>query len=734
MTAVVQPQWDVGSSAFSLSGKIWGLMKAATVDDVQPASVYAIEAIGRLMTVDPHLIGRAVDALGGNKSYRIDTIKLHLGLSSGGIPSQIRLSTAATRTFILVTALRLHLSAKDIGNLLYEFLVESEVIEELPVSASQLTSLVGSLEGHSLALMEEESIPTKILGPMLDELALAESSTPSLFEPLVPTDASRILLNVFLAIRDDEIGHLQVSGSDSAIWLVSILSWICPHEVEVLNSQRRILIPSSQATPKVSVIIDEHSRAWKIEHWYSTSEPSSMIELKHDETYDRPYLPDYVPLRMAYVTLRHTEKSLTMHETNIIGTLAYAFVLAALDHGMLLRDDGEAGSTPSSAFREICSDRVKYDLEDTFNLMGWTSTLINRTFANAIAQCMFREHPTLSSTNGEEFVRYIDKTATNGGLLADTQNVREFLIVHFSLIIAEHVLLQATHQKMVESELPKMYYAYEDTKEYHFPITLPLLGIGSPLSATQFFNHSLSIHAETHSTRSDPTPALLATSSNGMVRYCRGLEKAPSTPSEAFEIISQPGQLKWRGANHPRLYEYWEPPHFSTAPKMRLYPLSGNDPSVPELPSLRIYNDQKIQFTIKTDHGGSGLYLRCAHPSSGDKLARLGKALVNWALAARVKPSNRNAKDELTQCLDYGITQLQLKAPGCDGLHATPDFPANTMAVASYSDNPMGDLLRFGTFDAMHLYCIIQGTASIYDCVSSAHERYGAGWIIMANP
>ena len=59
-----------------------GLVKAGTVDDVQPAAVQAAEAIGSFMVVDKRLIGKAVDALGGSKSYRMESLKIQLGYMS----------------------------------------------------------------------------------------------------------------------------------------------------------------------------------------------------------------------------------------------------------------------------------------------------------------------------------------------------------------------------------------------------------------------------------------------------------------------------------------------------------------------------------------------------------------------------------------------------------------------------------------------------------------------------
>ena len=104
----VLKQWDIGSSVFSLKDMALGLLRAATVDDVQPAAVLAAEALESTLIVDSGLIGKAVDALGGGKSYRVENLKLQFGISSGGLASEFRKSTGLIQCFLLMCGLRLH--------------------------------------------------------------------------------------------------------------------------------------------------------------------------------------------------------------------------------------------------------------------------------------------------------------------------------------------------------------------------------------------------------------------------------------------------------------------------------------------------------------------------------------------------------------------------------------------------------------------------------------------------
>ena len=96
---------------------------ATSVDDVYPSSVLSAEALGSIMTIDDRLIGKAVDTLDGDKSFRLANLQLQFGLLAGGIPGQIRKSTAAIKAFLLFTILKQHLATEAIGDLLYEMLI-----------------------------------------------------------------------------------------------------------------------------------------------------------------------------------------------------------------------------------------------------------------------------------------------------------------------------------------------------------------------------------------------------------------------------------------------------------------------------------------------------------------------------------------------------------------------------------------------------------------------------------
>lgn len=117
--STAQSQWDMGDSEFTIAGKALVLLKAATVDNVHPTAVYAAETLGSTLTVSPELIAKAVDALNGRENFQMQNLKLQFELSERGIASQIKQSTPAVRTFLLIAILTAYLESHQIGEMLY---------------------------------------------------------------------------------------------------------------------------------------------------------------------------------------------------------------------------------------------------------------------------------------------------------------------------------------------------------------------------------------------------------------------------------------------------------------------------------------------------------------------------------------------------------------------------------------------------------------------------------------
>ena len=736
----IQPQWDIGTSAFTAGGQLLGLIAAATQDDVQIAAVIAAEAIGSLMIVDPALIGQAVDALNKNKNFRVESIKLHLGLSKGGISGQLLQSSAALRTFLLISVLRRGMEAADIGHLLYEMLAKIRGANMPPVSSSQLQSFVQSLEGYCFKMWKQDNNAEQYASLVMENAAVQNGDTNSIFQPFQPDTAAKILLAAFEAIQKEEIEQLQF-GRDSALWIIVILCWLFPHNVQVLDWKGYKLISSSISPAKVSIQLDSESLSWDMKFWYKTGEPSSFIHLPRSQTYDYIILPGFVPKEMMYVTLR-TKFTSQQPELDIVGMLACALMRAAVRHGGLFRyknerveDEVLKRGLPHVAFRDVCSASFQSDLDDGLVSLGWPKGSIDLGYVEMIAECLVSQCSELIlAMQLDHVLEKIDGLGITGNLLtADKRGLRNTSLMRLALSIAEILVTGAALEEFREFDVRRL------LERRKFPIIIKMVASQSRrVEAEQYLKRAFaSILADKY----ESVPhSILAASARGQVLFLRALLTdsldTPRNAMEAFQIMNGAGDLRWRDTRQKLLFQLPDPPSFYTVPKHGMYQLDARDKAgLPLLKSLRNLKSTKARFSIRQGDELNTIHLRCMYPSTGDEYAQLLPALINWSCALRLSETSGVGHAELQRkCANSGLTELLLKDVAFDPLRSHPTWPQECRAIASYSGDDWSDILRFGTFDAKFLDCVVQDGASIYDCVLAAYERFGeGGWLIMAD-
>ena len=743
----LQAQWDIGSSAFTLSGKLLSLIQATSVDDVHPNSVFAAEALGSMMIVDDRLIGKAVDALGGDKSFRLENLKLQFGLSSGGIPSQIRKSTAAIKAFLLITALKQHLDAEMIGELLYEMLTCSRSLEVTPVSSRQLEGLTQSLEGHCVEFLSREKIPSTVLAPVLEAI-VPDGDSRTIFAEMIPDEASKILFAVFNAIRDGEVRHLKIIGQRFGIWLVSVLGWLCPSEVAVFNAHEQLLLGNPFG--KISIVFRAIYESWTLEYWYEAEDVSKLIEITFSSTYAQ-IVPRFVPHEMAYsvwINCPISKHVFSSDDLYLAGRVAVAFVIAMVDNLSLSEGSESAVKNPnirnrSVPFSHVLPHGFRENATDAVAVLGWPcnlereeSILISTVFAK-LASGLQR------STSWHELVRKADTEYLDNILGTEKQDIERLKhVVDLATHIAHTHIIQATRRR--------------ENAFYTYPITfsgLSLVGRSwlldalfvdsrATLSAKQFLTYSMLVFNPRTQRRDDleeaPRRPLLAIAYGGYVAHLRGLLETPRMPQQAFEITLQPGHLKWRGVKQQCLQETVRTIRATSNPDPALYNLDLIDIASAG-PRLKV--ESKRKFQVSLTKGSDGPSLGFSHPSTGDSNTSLSKALVNFALCPVAAPpdpsSRRNMTDIIRDCFSRNIIQLRLKTPGNEELRPNNSvklsWEPDIRAIATHSGHESEDFFRFGTFDVSYLNCLIQGSASIPECVLQAEELFGTDWLILSN-
>ena len=748
----LQPQWEVASSVFDITKGTLGLIRAATVDDVQPAAVNAVEALGSHMIVDPHLIGIAYNALGGKKSYKIENLKLHFGLSTDGVASQIRKSPSATRAFLLITVLKAHLKAPEIADVLYELIVQTNVLDLIPISNTQLCAFVRSVEGHCLSIDPYEDIDEKVIGPLVNNLALHNDCNHDYWHSFIPNEVSPLIMSAFNALKDESIQQLKISGKRSGIWLAVILCWLFPNGVAVVNASGELVVGNSTAKIVIALRHVDESKMWSMEHWYVANQMSEVVVIKPTEEYARISMPVSVSSDLAYATSALSSKCpLRPDDLEMVRTLSTGLILAVLYYTKIQRRTDhmeQRDYTDPLYFRDICWRSFEQDMGKLFIRLGWppTSDGLDDT-AHSISQYFGRREFAKVPKEGDrwlETIKDVDNRYVSGKLgmkvRRETQNIR---VVYLSLHISNTLLGQATQRADTGSQMYPLLKDYSGWTVKCF-LTEHLLSDTSPtISATEYFNYTM--YSVNHGPQFQRDPGfdiggkdVLATSFAGQVAFRQGLFEVPQIPVETFEIIVVPGKLLWQG-NPKDCHEdagYGEETDRGAAHKTTYSLFEDDDaPLKKKTAPLRILQTPNFVASVTINNHNPIIKLRYRFPSTGDQYASFSKALTNFALAPAATASSMPLADILDHPTFRKLRKLQFKRPGSSYL--LEDEMAgerDVRAVASYSGNKMADFLRFGTEDATNLRCIIQDSASIHECVIQAEELYGSHWLIMANP
>ncbi|MCJ1383550.1 hypothetical protein MMC17_006664 [Xylographa soralifera] len=722
----LQTQWDIGSSAITLTSKAWNLIRAATMDDVQPAAFYAAEALGYHMILDEHLIGKAVDTLQGNRNYRLENIKLQFGLSSSGIAAQVRDSDAIAET-------------------LYVMMIHTGVLGKIPVSSQQLKSFVQSVQGHSADLLASQQTANSVLGPVIEDFVVdaadqdGNNRIGQFFDPPDPKEISQLISSAFNALRDASVRCVHITGGRFGIWLVSALCWLCPNRVAVVGTKGLRIIGESSS--KIVINLQNNLAPWFVEYWYVADELSQLFTVEPSSRWDWGHKVHLVPSKMAYFVSRyHFHQILTEDDMRVVGTVSYGLVIAACKYLWLANDFDNPGviglPTERCLFSDICQHTFMSKLEDTFTSLGWSLNALDLSIATELAIDLgdlhrFVDRFGLASASGVTWLKVIsdiDSIFLDDGLhMAERDKNSSATIVRLSVYIAHVLLLQAIQQR--ESG----YSVYPELEPYLDVIARTTSWLLDPLKsgeeeplipASIYLQDSLYI-VKSQSFISECSPAsksrrqsfILAIASRGIVAFPRALFEAPLSLVESMEIRVLAGSLVWRSSKQQYLFEDTISPGPCKVPKAT-YSVIDHDFQGPRLASLAIQPNDPPKFSIRLMF--NGIHLNCAFASTGDEMVQLSVAMVKFALSARAHRSSYPAAKQMEFCMSTGVTELQLKRPGSHELRLVTGatiytFPPELKAVASYSGDSMADFLRFGAPDAARLACVVQGQASIWD-------------------
>jgi hypothetical protein len=332
------PQWDVSQTAFQSAGALRGLIRAVSQDDIQAQAVLAAEALGIGLLVSPALIDKAVVALGGEDSVKWENLKILIGLNSNGVIKAIRNSTPLLQFFLLATTFKLCYTDGEVGNVFFNIIARSGVLNLHPVSASQLSRFVGAFSGHCDSILPVD---------LLHELAVlidARSGNPAFYRRPDNNTIADIICKTFEALRDESIQCITLTGSYLGVWIATCFTWLLPEQTSIsVEGQVVKGRGSSRLTIDLErdsgVSVDDIQMRWRMHTWRNEGQPTTFL---FDSVSEHPTKPVEEFPRILSRSYYHQNHGLPIldpdgtkrqHAVQTIGELAGALVCYLTENG-----------------------------------------------------------------------------------------------------------------------------------------------------------------------------------------------------------------------------------------------------------------------------------------------------------------------------------------------------------------------------------------------------------------
>ena len=357
-------QWDLGLTSTALSSGFLQLIKAASEDNIQPQAALALQALGGILQPSQELIGKAVNALNGVSNIKLEALKLTIGISSGGTSLIFRSSTPGITCFLLICALKLSYVESDVGQILYQMAGRVGVLNQWPASQQQLSQVVSALTGHACAMLPTQRLYD--VGSLLLRQASRRTFQCDIYRRLSTDDLAKVLTDVFLGLRDEEIDKITLQGLTSSAWIVTILTWLIPNNVVVYCSGD---IVHGDPTAKLRLYVKELDSgidAWELTEWKKETKITSLIALKPDSM-TQISLP-----RPSVKQLVQNRYMLSPTETALLGQIAGATHCMIVSRGRIYHRKASGRSGTATPISYVATDWFSENYESIMHQYGWT--------------------------------------------------------------------------------------------------------------------------------------------------------------------------------------------------------------------------------------------------------------------------------------------------------------------------------------------------------------------------
>ncbi|KAF2182368.1 hypothetical protein K469DRAFT_690838 [Zopfia rhizophila CBS 207.26] len=267
-----------------------------------PQALLAAEALGLGPLVSPVRINEAIIALDGEESVRWDNFKILLGFRAQGTVKNIRNSTALTQFFLVATACKLCCTDAELGDVFFDIISESGVLNLFPVASSQLSKLIGTFSGYS-----DRILPVNFM----HKLAVAVdgcSGNRAFYQRMENSRLATLICKIFEYLRDDFVEYISLTGCLSGLWLATAFSWLLPDKTGIFVGGQ-LVKGASLATPTINLTKDTmestnfETRAWQIQTWLSEGDPTTFVLENKEQIQNRGI--SELPIKLAKSFFHH---------------------------------------------------------------------------------------------------------------------------------------------------------------------------------------------------------------------------------------------------------------------------------------------------------------------------------------------------------------------------------------------------------------------------------------------
>lgn len=389
MASAITKVWDIGGTAFTTASNLKSLIKAVSVENVQPQAVLAAEALGFGIEVEKELLDKAIGVLNGNEHVTWQNLKISIGIHSGDLQKTIRTSTPLLSFFLFACAWKPCFTVSEIGDLAFRMIVHSGLIREHPVSSFQLGDFVESFAGQSEALNSAglmHTLAVEINGHTPDSIQF--------YRRVGMDELGDILVRSFELLSDESVEKTTLSGGTGGIWIAVFFSWLIPGKVCI--SVNRKMLPNFSINGQVVngdpinsklyiQLIDSfgtefYTNKWTIRDWKKGHPTDFVVD---SENNNHSSLSKFMPLDMTRVFLSQLyagQYRVLEARQESVGALAGALIILLSRHGSIYEPEESCENLDShcatSQLLDVFPTKWLNEYEFAIQKYGWRASTV----------------------------------------------------------------------------------------------------------------------------------------------------------------------------------------------------------------------------------------------------------------------------------------------------------------------------------------------------------------------